>query len=256
MNNGAPEPVRVPPSTARPSFWYAKQRHPLFLLLLVTGLVLVLAWLPGGTRASLWAALSAQRSLIVLLSLFALVTLSLIWSAGQRLDTRIFTLFNMQVYPRWLDRCMWLATQLGSMLAAMVAAFLLYFLDDRRLAIEIVIGTLTLWLLVELIKAISDRDRPFLTLDKARVIGWRERGDSFPSGHTTQIFFLVTLFLHHFQFGIVVTVALYAIAALVGFTRIYVGAHYPRDVVAGVVLGSVWGLLAMLVDRYWVVVHF
>jgi hypothetical protein len=151
MSNGAPEPVRVPPSTTRPSFWHAKQRHPLFLLLLVAGLVLVLAWLPGGTRASLWAALSAQRGLIVLLSLFALVTLSLIWSAGQRLDTRIFTLFNMQVYPRWLDRSMWLATQLGSMLAAMLAAFLLYLLNDRRLAIEIVIGTLTLCLLLELI---------------------------------------------------------------------------------------------------------
>ena len=105
--------------------------------------MLVLAWLPGGTRASLWAALSAQRGLIVLLSLFALVTLSLIWSAGQRLDTRIFMLLNMQVYPRWLDRCMWLATQLGSMLAAMIAAFLLYLLHYRRLAVEIVFGTLT-----------------------------------------------------------------------------------------------------------------
>jgi len=256
MNNGAPEPVRVPPSTTRPSFWHTKQRHPLFLLLLVTGLVLVLAWLPGGTRASLWAALSAQRGLIVLLCLFALVTLSLIWSAGQRLDTRIFTLFNMQVYPRWLDRCMWVATQLGSMLAAMIAAFLLYLLDDRRLAIEIVMGTFTLWLLVELIKAISDRDRPFLTLDKARVIGWRERGDSFPSGHTTQVFFLTALLIHHFQIGVAAAAALYAVAALVGFTRIYLGAHYPRDVIAGVVLGAVWGLLAILVDRYWLVLYF
>ncbi len=256
MSNGAHKPVRGPPSSTRASFWSAEQRYPLLLLLLVTGLVLVLAWLPGGTRASLWAALSAQRGLVVLLSLFALVTLSLIWSAGQRLDTRLFTLFNMQVYPRWLDRCMWLATQFGSMLAAMIAAFLLYLLDDRRLAIEIVIGTLTLWLLVELIKAISDRDRPFLTLDKARVIGWRERGDSFPSGHTTQVFFLTALLIHHFQLGLATAAALYAVAALVGFTRIYVGAHYPRDVIAGVVLGSVWGVLAILVDQHWLGLHF
>ncbi len=110
--------------------------------------------------------------------------------------------------------------------------------------VEIVFGTLTLWLLVELIKAISDRDRPFHTLDKARVIGWRERGNSFPSGHTTQVFFLTALLIYHFQFGMVVAGALYAVAALVGLTRIYVGAHYPRDVIAGVVLGSVWGLLA------------
>jgi membrane-associated phospholipid phosphatase len=200
--------------------------------------------------------LIAQRGLVVLLSLFALVTLSLIWSAGQRLDSRVFMLFNMRVYPKWLDRCMWLATQLGNMLAAFIAAFILLILSYRRLAIEVIFGTLTLWLLVEMIKALSDRDRPFLTLDKTRVIGWLEKGDSFPSGHTTQVFFLTTLFIHYFQFGVVVTAALYTIAALVGFTRIYVGAHYPRDVIAGVVLGSVWGLLAILVDRYWLVLHF
>jgi membrane-associated phospholipid phosphatase len=65
------------------------------------------------------------------------------------------------------------------------------------------------------------------------------------------VFFLVTLFIHHFQLGIPASTALYALAALVGFTRIYVGAHYPRDVLAGVVLGSVWGILAVLVDSHW-----
>jgi membrane-associated phospholipid phosphatase len=44
------------------------------------------------------------------------------------------------------------------------------------------------------------------------------------------------------------SIGLYAIAAVVGFTRIYIGAHYPRDVIAGIVLGSVWGILAALLD--------
>lgn len=253
MNNGGPKPGPLPPAAARSSFWSAHRRRPAFLLLLVAGIVLTLLWLPAGARASLWAALSAQRGLIVLLFFFALVTLSLIWSAGQRLDVRVFTFFNMRGYPAWLDRCMWLATQLGSMVAAMIAAILLYVLDYRRLAIEIVFGTLTLWLLVELVKAISVRDRPFRTLEEARVIGWRERGDSFPSGHTTQAFFLTALLIHHFQFGVAAAAALYAVAALVGLTRIYVGAHYPRDVIAGVVLGSVWGVLVTLVDSHWFV---
>jgi len=39
---------------------------------------------------------------------------------------------------------------------------------------------------------------------------------------------------------------------LIGFTRIYVGAHYPRDVIAGALLGTAWGVLAALVDPYWV----
>jgi membrane-associated phospholipid phosphatase len=214
----------------------------------MTGLALFIIFLPGGTRASLWTALSAQRGLFVLLFLFAMITLSLIWSAGQRLDARVFMLFNMRGYPKWLDRFMWLATQLGNMLAAFIAAFLFFLLNYRRLAIVIIFGTLTLWLLVETIKALADRDRPFLTLEKARVIGWREKGDSFPSGHTSQIFFLMTLFILSFQLGMTESIALYAVATLVGFTRIYVGAHYPRDVIAGIVLGSVWGILATLLN--------
>jgi undecaprenyl-diphosphatase len=43
---------------------------------------------------------------------------------------------------------------------------------------------------------------------------------------------------------------LYGIAALVAFTRVYVGAHYPRDVIAGAMLGLVWGILGALVVPY------
>jgi membrane-associated phospholipid phosphatase len=213
-------------------------------------------WLPGEARASLWAALSAQRGLVGLLFLFALVTLSLIWSVGQRFDSRIFIFINQRSYPKWLDRFMWLATQLGNMLAAFMLAFSFFLLNYRQLAIEIVFGTLTLWLLVETIKALADRDRPFLALEDTRVIGWREKGDSFPSGHTSQMFFLATLLILHFHLSLGTSVALYVVAALVGFTRIYVGAHYPRDVFGGAILGSIWGILAILVNSSWFALQF
>lgn len=236
-------------------FWPAKKRRPIFLVVLLMGLVLFFIWLPAGARASLTFALNVQRGLLLLLFLFALVTLSLIWSTGQRLDTRVFMFFNLWKYPKWLDRFMWLATQLGNMLTAFIAAFILFAFNYRRLAIEIIFGTLTLWVLVEIIKALSDRDRPFLTIENARVIGWREKGDSFPSGHTTQTFFLVSLFIHSFQLGIALSTTLIAVAVLVGFTRVYVGVHYPRDVFAGVILGSVWGILAVMIDHYWLILH-
>jgi membrane-associated phospholipid phosphatase len=250
MTNGSEE-TALPPRSRAVLTWYAHRRRPAFLLLLLIGLTLSIVWLPAAARISLWIAISAQRRLFLLLLVFALVTLSLIWSAGQRLDARIFMLLNMRGYPKWLDHFMWLTTQLGHMLAALIAALLAFIFNQRPLAIEIVIGTFTLWLLVETIKAIADRNRPFLTIDQTRVVGLREKGDSFPSGHTTQIFFLVTLFVYYFQFGLEESIALYIVAALVGFTRIYVGAHYPRDVFAGMVLGSVWGILIALVDPYW-----
>jgi membrane-associated phospholipid phosphatase len=164
----------------------------------------------------------------------------------------IFLFFNLRGYhPSWLDRVMWLLTQLGNMLTALLLAGLFFALNQRGLAVEVILGTLTLWLLVETIKVLTDRARPFLDLEQTRVIGWQERGRSFPSGHTAQTFFLMTVISHWFQLGLGATVALYAVAALVGFTRMYVGAHYPRDVIGGAVLGCVWGILATLVDPYW-----
>lgn len=251
----APEDTSPPTRAYEASTWYAHRRRPAFLLLLVTGLVLFIIWLPTEARHSLWLALRAQQNLFLLLFFFALVTLSLIWSAGQRLDTRVFMLFNMRGYPKWLDHSMWLITQLGNMLTALTAAFLFFVFNQRPLAVVIVIGTFTLWLLVETIKMIAVRDRPFLTLEQTRVIGLREKGDSFPSGHTTQIFFLITSIVYYFQMGLGASVALYAVAALVGFTRIYVGAHYPRDVFAGMALGLIWGILATLAGPYWFALH-
>ena len=256
MKNSLPEPGFLPPEETSVSFWTARRKRTTTLILLAIGLVTFLISLPGETRTSLWRALGIQRELIGLLFVFALVTLSLIWSAGQRLDARVFPFFNMRGYPGWLDQWMWFATHLGNMLTAFIAAIILFSLNFRRLSIEIIFGTITLWLMVETIKLLTDRRRPFLALDKTRVIGWRARGVSFPSGHTSQIFFLMTLFIYYFQTGLIASALLYSIAAFVGFTRIYVGAHYPRDVIAGIVLGSAWGILATLVDPNWLILRF
>lgn len=255
MDNGRAEAPSLPDLPA--TFPASVCRRLTRLISLVTGLVLFSIWLPTRARVALLVALRAQVALVGMLLLFALLALSLVWSAGQRLDTRAFLLFNLRGYhPTWLDRVMWLATQMGGIGAALVSAWLLFVRNDRRLAVEIILGTITLWLTVETIKLLTGRARPFLVLEGTRIVGWRERGRSFPSGHTAQAFFLVTLISHQFQLGMGRTVALYAFAALVGVTRIYVGAHYPRDVIGGVMLGSVWGGLAALVDPYWLGLRF
>ena len=241
----------LPPETEVNRLWTARRRSAV-LAGLAVGVVGFLIWLPAAARSALFAALLAHRTLMSMLILFTLIALSLLWSVGQRLDMGVFLLFNLRgTRPKWLDSVMWLATQVGNMGTAILSATFFFLTNSGRLAAEIIFGTLTLWLLVETIKALTDRARPFLALQTARVIGWRERGRSFPSGHTSQTFFMVTLLSHRFDIGLAATLALYAVAVLVGFTRVYLGAHYPRDVIAGAVLGSVWGVLAALVDPYW-----
>ena len=232
------------------SFW--GEYHRLVLLTVITAaLVSFIGSLPFETRRSLLTGFLARRSLIILLFLFSLLTLSLLWSAGQRLDAWIFMKFNLHgFHPLWLDRVMWAATQVGNGATGILLAALFYFIGLRRLGVELLLGILSLWLCVELIKALVERTRPFLVLAGTRVIGWRERGKSFPSGHTSQAFFMASLLAQQFQMSALLAGIFYGIAILVAVTRVYVGAHYPRDVIAGAVLGSVWGTLTALVEVY------
>ena len=104
--------------------------------------------------------------------------------------------------------------------------------------------------MVELMKYLINRSRPFIKLTQARIVGHRKKGRSFQSGHTSQVFFIATLITQHFHPSVWIVLLFYVIALMVGITRMYVGVHYPRDVLAGAILGSAWGLLGMIAEVY------
>ncbi len=222
-----------------------------WLVFLTASLALFIAWMPPQIRFIIWQRLVARGTLSSMLLVFGLLAISLVWTAGQRLDVWAFLFFNLRgARPVWLDKLMLGFTQIGSGVSAMAVGLILYLSGKRLLAYELILGTITLWIVVELVKALVRRARPIMLVTQARIVGYRHGGRSFPSGHTSQAFFLVTLLAPHFQTSLWVVFILYAIALLVGITRMYVGAHYPRDVLAGAILGSVWGLLAALVDGF------
>lgn len=247
----------VSSETVVQSGWMTRMRQRIFhrRVLMVLGLAVALslfvAWLSPQARIALAVGLFQNRSLLFLLVLFVLVSFSLLWSAGQNMDAWVFLYINVRgKHPAWLDGAMWLLTQGGNMGVALGAAAVLYVLNYARLALEIVLGLLSLWLVVETIKAITDRARPFTLLKDVRTIGWRALGRSFPSGHTAQAFFMASLFIHGLPLVGWPAIALYLLAGLVGFTRMYVGAHYPRDVIAGSLIGLVWAFLIMATGIY------
>jgi membrane-associated phospholipid phosphatase len=221
-----------------------------YVLLLGTSAALVLFWLllPEPVRDFFLRGIRQHSLIAAMLLVVILLAISLIWSTGQRIDAWAFLFFNLRGdRPRWLDWVMLGFTQLGSGLAALLLALLFYLSGLRLLAYELIFGTLTLWLLVELLKAVLRRRRPFLRLAETRIVGLRQRGRSFPSGHTSQIFFLATLLVQYLNANLFAALFLYSLAFLVGITRMYVGAHYPRDVLAGAFLGSAWGLLGGII---------
>ncbi len=235
----------------RLALWMRRNRALAWLVALTAGLVLFLTWLPASVRMFFWRGLQSHAVLASMILGFGLLALSLTWAAGHSMDSRVFLLLNVWgPRPRWLDMLMTGFTQIGNSLASVALALLFYGAGNRLLAYELILGTLTLWLVVELVKVLARRRRPFLRLPEARIVGVRAGGRSFPSGHTSQAFFVATLLAGYFAAGVWVAGGLYALALLVGVTRIYVGAHYPRDVLAGAILGSAWGLLGGIIFGY------
>lgn len=243
---------KSPPPQAQAIAKEHASRRPYIIVALFAALIPMLAMIPFEQRSALWIAILSQRQIFIGLPIFGIVALSLLWTKGQEIDTSVFVLFNLWgKRPEWLDGAMWVLTQMGSNPVSFILAAYWFFTLDRAFGLIIALGTTTLWIVVETIKMIANRTRPFLAGINARTIGRKERGRSFPSGHTAQIFFLMTLIVHQLQFGLGGAIILYALAGLVGLTRIYVGMHYPRDVVGGMILGVIWGYLATLVDPYW-----
>lgn len=225
---------------ARPAFW---------LTAILTALALFVILVPSAFWGHLWASIQKHKVLVSMLLLFCLLVVSLIWSAGQRIDAIVFSFFNTHGNrPRWLDRTMLAITELGNGIVTIAIALILYFAVDHQLAYKFIWGTLTLWLIVELMKVLIRRPRPFTKMTDTRVVGTRARGKSFPSGHTSQAFYIATLLFQYFNANILLAIVLYITALLVGITRMYMGMHYPRDVLAGAMLGTCWGVVGVIIN--------
>jgi len=106
----------------------------------------------------------------------------------------------------------------------------------RRVQLALLAGAVALGLgngLIKLMNLIYYRPRPFTQLS-VNLLFYRPRDSSFPSNGTAVAFLLATaVFLANRKAGVMAL----TIASLYGFSRVFVGIHYPLDVLAGVVIG-------------------
>ena len=179
------------------------------------------------------------------------------------IDSALFVVLNTKLTHPVLDFVMPFVTHQENWYPVLVGLWLALIIwggrRGRMAAVALIIAiVLTDQIACSVIKPLVGRVRPCnaLTPAECRLLVGRSSAMSFPSAHAANSFamaMVVSWRLRRFA------PLLYFFAVLVAYSRVYVGVHYPVDVIAGAVLGALLGRLAIWVvvaarrrwDRWW-----
>lgn len=158
----------------------------------------------------------------------------------QAVDARLYLALNHLPHTPLTNTFMYFVTTIMNGGFGWVLGLVLAALIDRKRGRQALLRVIPpLWIAtmtVEFpIKFYFRRRRPFVDVVQAIAVGKKPGTFSFPSGHSAAAFAGAWLLRRHYP---KLTPLWYAIAGLVGFSRIYLGAHYPGDVMSGAISGT------------------
>ena len=184
---------------------------------------------------------------LVCLFLFAVVTFLVFENITQASDARLELLLNSDLGGA-VTTLMVDATLYGRedfWIPIVIVMFVLGKRDTKLMAIELAALFIVGIAAGDLLKYVAYRPRPIYTIGVVARVAF-ETDSSFPSGHALITSIGAVFALLKFR-SKVVSLLLTVEAAVVCYSRVYVGMHYPLDVVAGVLLGTAIVCLGLLV---------
>jgi undecaprenyl-diphosphatase len=208
--------------------------------------------------AAIWLAAGLAISAFVIWA-FAELADGVVEGESRRFD-RAGLLWIHAHSPEWLEGPMRFVTALGYyrvVLPLLAAAVLAFYLRGWKLsAVLLSVSTVGGFLLTTFLKGVFERARPEL-FDS----GYTASFYSFPSGHAAiavGFYGAVTLILAYHLRGFarwaVVGVGV-LLVLLIGFSRLYLGVHYPTDVLAGYLAAPLWLIFVGAVYVAWLSVR-
>lgn len=185
-------------------------------------------------------------TLLACLAIFGAIAQDVHNQEAIALDAIMTPLLHSYASPQ-LDAVMWAITTLGSTFVVgplfVIAEVALLRVKRRREALFLAIALIGSVIMNGLLKLVFQRPRPDLPWAKTPL------DYSFPSGHTMNslVFYLALALIAWIiwgpRVGIPATIGALILAVLIGISRIYLGAHYFSDVVAGFIAGLAWLLI-------------
>jgi undecaprenyl-diphosphatase len=169
-----------------------------------------------------------------------------------KLDTTLFYFLNVKLQNGLFDFLMPVLTNLDYWripLGLMVILLLIFGKKKGRITIVLLVLGITLSDQVcnSLIKPLVGRIRPCNVLQNIHLLVNCTKSYSFPSSHAMNMFTGVTLLSYSYR---KIKVILFIIAILVSYSRIYVGVHYPFDVLAGAILGIFCAFIILTIFKF------
>lgn len=149
-----------------------------------------------------------------------------------QLDDKYYQKLNSFARLPWVRNMMLALTQMGSGIFVTLVCIGCYFLHLP----QVILGILFTQGLVQSIKRIVRRTRPYWLIEDAIPVHPPKCQYSFPSGHTASAMTLAFMLSYYFHSMALVFMALGGIVAI---SRMVLGVHYPSDVLAGVGIAMV-----------------
>jgi undecaprenyl-diphosphatase len=166
------------------------------------------------------------------------------------IDTLIFIFINRDIQNSLFDFLMPLITRKAYFF--FLPLFLWVLVRDRKKALLLLILGFASLLIADwagnTLKHLCERTRPCHVLDEVRLLVGCGRAFSFPSNHAANAFAFAVPFLVMVKQRIRYSFLIVAVVA--AFSRIYVGVHYPSDVIAGAMTGSLAAISLISLFRW------